>query len=272
MLHGFFNSYKIGLIGHTQLSVVVGVNIVCWSGGKDSTATIIVAKKLGIPIDYILFSEVMFDETISCELPEHMEFVKTAAIPKFKEWGYETKILHHNKTYMDYFNHVRKKGKYKGKKVGFPMADKCNARVCKIAPIEKFLKSLKKENEITQFVGICADEPIRLQRLSDDKRSLLAEQGITESMARDICMQYGLLSPYYTYSKRGGCFCCPNAGKKQLAFIRTHHKALWNKLLLLEQEDNLIGNIFNTKTGVSIKTLEEEFLWDDRQLSLFDFL
>ena len=247
------------------------MNVVCWSGGKDSTATIILAKQLGIPIDYILFCEVMFDEETSCELPQHMEFVKNVAIPKFKEWGYETRILHHDKTYMDYFNHVRTRGKYIGKRVGFPMADRCNARICKIAPVERFLQSYKLE-EITQLVGICADEPVRLERLSKGKRSLLAEQGITESKAREICKEYGLLSPYYAYSKRGGCFCCPNAGKKQLAFVRTHHRQLWDKLLLLEKEDNLIGHIFNTKTGVSITSLEEEFSWQDRQLSIFEFL
>lgn len=104
------------------ISAVVGVeHIISWSGGKDSTATIILAKELGLSIDYILFSEVMFDEKISCELPEHMEFVKDIAIPKFKKWGFRTEILHHDKTYMDYFMQVRKRGKNVGKKVGFPM-------------------------------------------------------------------------------------------------------------------------------------------------------
>lgn len=45
----------------------------------------------------IIFAEVMFDEKISGELPEHIDFIKNKCIPLFNEWGYETKILHSEK-------------------------------------------------------------------------------------------------------------------------------------------------------------------------------
>lgn len=77
--------------------------IASWSGGKDSTATIILAHEHKEPLDLIIFSEVMFDKDISGELPEHIEFIKNKAIPQFQEWGYEVKILKSEKTYMDYF-------------------------------------------------------------------------------------------------------------------------------------------------------------------------
>lgn len=44
--------------------------IASWSGGKDSTASIILAHEHNEPLDLIIFSEVMFDENISGELPE----------------------------------------------------------------------------------------------------------------------------------------------------------------------------------------------------------
>lgn len=250
---------------------MVGVeHIISWSGGKDSTATIILAKELGLPIDYILFSEVMFNETVSCELPEHMEFIKEVAIPKFKQWGFRTEILHHDKTYMDYFNQVRTRGKNVGMKVGFPMADKCNVRNCKVKPIEKFLKE---HPDHIQYVGYCADEPVRLSRLEPGRKiSLLAEKGYTQMMAKDKCEQYNLLSPYYQYSKRGGCWCCPNAGMNQLRFLYKHHRELWNTLLFLESQDKLIGNIFNTQAQRSITELNEQFFWESQQYSLFDYI
>ena len=31
----------------------------------------------------------MFDENISGELPEHIDFIKNRAIPVFESWGYE---------------------------------------------------------------------------------------------------------------------------------------------------------------------------------------
>ncbi len=38
------------------------LNIICWSGGKDSTATIVLAHELGIPIDLIIISLIWFDK------------------------------------------------------------------------------------------------------------------------------------------------------------------------------------------------------------------
>ena len=85
--------------------------IASWSGGKDSTASIILAHEHNEPLDLIIFSEVMFDENTSGELPEHIDFIKNKAIPKFEKWGYEVKILHSQKTYLDCFHHISTKGK-----------------------------------------------------------------------------------------------------------------------------------------------------------------
>ena len=41
--------------------------IASFSGGKDSTATVILAHEHGEPLDIIIFSEVMFDENTSGE-------------------------------------------------------------------------------------------------------------------------------------------------------------------------------------------------------------
>ena len=99
--------------------------IASWSGGKDSTASIILAHEHKEPLDLIIFSEVMFDENVSGELPEHIDFIKNKAIPVFENWGYEVKILHSGKTYMDCFRHIATKGKRIGRKLGFPMTGKC---------------------------------------------------------------------------------------------------------------------------------------------------
>lgn len=54
--------------------------IASWSGGKDSTASIILAHEHGEPLDLIIFSEVMFDENISGELPEHIELDRKSVV------------------------------------------------------------------------------------------------------------------------------------------------------------------------------------------------
>lgn len=113
--------------------------IASWSGGKDSTASIILAHEHNEPLDLIIFSEVMFDENISGELPEHIDFIKNKAIPVFESWGYDVEILHSDKTYMDCFRHRTVRGKNVGMKKGFVMSGHCDVqRDCKLRPIKRF--------------------------------------------------------------------------------------------------------------------------------------
>jgi hypothetical protein len=67
-------------------------------------------------------------------------------------------------------------------------------------PIHAYYKQFK-DCEVVQYVGIAIDEPKRLARLSRkgniDKVSLLQKYGYTEDMAREKCLEYGLLSPIY---------------------------------------------------------------------------
>ncbi len=236
-----------------------------FSGGKDSTAQIILAYENSEPLDLIIFSETMFDRRTSGELPEHMDFIKNRCIPLFKTWGYETKILHSNLTYMDLFLREPRRGRWYGSglKGGFPMAGRCYvSRSIKIPPITKFLKT--SYGDFTQYVGIAADEMERLKKLENTNRfSLLSKYGYTEQMARDLCEEYDLLSPIYSFSKRGGCWFCPNASKRELRYLRKYHRDLWDKLLTLEDIPGLIGNVWNTLTKTSIHSMEAEFLTED---------
>ena len=248
--------------------------IASWSGGKDSTASIILAHEHGEPLDKIIFSEVMFDENISGELPEHIDFIKNVAIPKFEKWGYEVKILHSDKTYMDCFFRKTSKGKFKdsGKICGFPMMMKCVInRNCKMRQIRGFLKHIN--DDFTQYIGIAIDEPVRMEHIvnSRNKVSLLEKYGYTEQMAFELCEKYDLLSPIYDFVPRGGCWFCPNARYAELKHLRTNHRNLWDKLLELENEPDLIGNMWNTLTKTSIHDWEERFFWEEQQMTIFDF-
>lgn len=182
--------------------------IASWSGGKDSTASIILAHEHNEPLDLIIFSEVMFDKHISGELPEHIDFIKNKAIPVFESWGYEVRILHSDKTYMDCFDQIQKRSSVPeriGKRWGFPMVRKCviNSQ-CKIWQIKKFWKEIKEP--FVQYIGIAIDEPERMERVinTENQTSLLQKYGYTEQMAYELCKKYNLLSPIYDFAKRGG--------------------------------------------------------------------
>lgn len=243
-----------------------------WSGGKDSTASIILAHEHNEPLDLIIFSEVMFDKDISGELPEHIDFIKNKGIPLFESWGYEVKILRSDKTYLDCFYQTVKKPRYhvhnKGKRKGFPMVGHCNInRDCKLKPIRDFYKNI--QDEVVQYVGIAKDEEKRLERIriSDiPKISLLEKYGYTEQMAFDLCNKYDLLSQIYDFAPRGGCWFCPNAKDRELRYLRNNHRDLWDKLLELERTPNLIGNTWNALKQTSIRDKENQFMWEDRQI------
>ena len=54
--------------------------------------------------------------------------------------------------------------------------------------------------------------------------------------------------------------------------LRTNHNKLWEKLLEMEKEPNLIGHKWNTLTGVSINDKEEQFFWEEQQMNIFNFI
>ncbi len=224
--------------------------ITSWSGGKDSTASIILEHIHGLPPSDIIFSEVMFDKKrgISGELPEHIDFVKNKAIPVFEKWGHKVTILHSDKDYLDCFYHVLTRSKNperNGKFHGFPMGGMCALnRTCKTSPINKYLKQFSK-GEVIQYVGIAADEEERLEKL--EKRgqvSLLEKLHITESECFGLCKQYGLLSPVYEHYKRGGCWFCPNYNCKSFARLKLEYPDLWSELEKLSHTSNLVSQNF----------------------------
>ncbi len=250
-------------------------HIASFSGGKDSAATVILAHEHGDPLDTIIFSEVMFDKEISGELPEHIEFIKNKCVPLFESWGYEVKILHAKLNYMDIFMREPTRGKRVGTglKTGFPMARKCQInRSVKVQAIKDYLKDMDPDSYI-QYIGIAVDEPERLERLrGTNKISLLEKYGHTEQMAFELCKKYELLSPIYEFAPRGRCWFCPNAKYAELRHLRTEHRDLWDRLLRLEERNDLIGNIFNTLNKKSIHDYENMFFWEDNQLTIFDYI
>lgn len=91
-------------------------------------------------------------------------------------------------------------------------------------------------------------------------------------MAFDLCKKYDLLSPIYEFAPRGGCWLCPNARDAQLRHLRNNHRDLWDRLLELENTPNLTGNKWNTLTQTGIHDKEEQFMWEERQITIFDCL
>lgn len=225
------------------------MNILSWSGGKDSTASIILAYENNIKIDEIIITEVMFDKTrnISGENPIHINWIYNKAIPIINKMGYKVRVLHDELDYISIFNSRIKKSSIperNGLKVGFPLGMNCYVNRLKMRPIRKY----HKENKIDiEYLGIAADEPIRLERLKRNQISILDKYHIEENQTFTLCKEYNLLSPIYSnpHIKRGGCWFCPNSGLVEFAQIKFCYPDLWNELYKLSLDTELVSQNFS---------------------------
>lgn len=253
-----------------------------WSGGKDSTAAIILDHIHGLPPSRIVFCEVMYDRKngISGELPEHIDFVKNVAIPKFTEWGFAVDLITAETDYLENFFHVisQSRNGNNGKMRGFPLSGRCTIqRDCKLKPIADYYKCLGlKPADFTQYVGVAIDEPERLERLrGTNKVSLLERYSYTEEMALELCREHGLLSPIYQFTSRGGCWFCPNQRLSEMAHLKENRPDLWAEL---ERLDNVEGRVTKGfkygETFAQVARRVEQWIRNrdlvEQQLSLFD--
>lgn len=246
-----------------------------WSGGKDSTASIILAHEYGEPLDLILYSEVMFDlkHDISGELKAHTQFIREKAIPLFESWGYEVKIVRAQKDFLDEFYSViekpRKYQEHKGMYRGFP-GNCCHIRRdLKIKPAQDYLKTITEP--ITQYMGIAADEEERLVSLERYHLfSLLDKYNLTEEDAFAICKKYDLLSPCYELSERGGCWFCPYAKLKEVAAVKKDMPDVWARYVSLENEKNLVNPKWNIYSRQTLHDRDGEIDLYLNQLTIFD--
>lgn len=192
--------------------------IVSWSGGKDSTATIIKMHEYNIPISSICYVRIMYNESLPATLPVMTDFIDKA-IKVFESWGYTVNVHDSLKTAEDliYAKYIR--SKYKDRNGHYHGITSFGRGACwmtgiKVATIKKY------EKTGFHMVGYAADEVKRLHRLNAKKQSILVALNITEAEAFNICREYDLLSPLYDLGiKRDGCFFCPNVSKREIALL-----------------------------------------------------
>ena len=105
---------------------------------------------------------------------------------------------------------------------------------CKVKPISEYWKSFGED--VTQYVGIAIDEPKRLVRLNNTNQvSLLAKYRYTEEMAKELCVEYDLLSPIYNLITRNGCWFCFNNPDKAWLDLLVNYPELFKKLEHLDK-------------------------------------
>lgn len=176
--------------------------VLCWSAGKDSTATGILAKENGIKVDQII---TVMPDPFKKELDLKSDFEDFMGMRVDMVEG---------PSFEDYFFMKKQRGPYVGTIYGWPFtAYKACARIMKWDPMKKHIKG----RDVVFLIGIATNEN---RKVLEPNRSLLREFGLTEDDARNLCIDRGLLNPLYGCFKRLGCVRCPKQGRAALSKVR----------------------------------------------------
>ena len=233
-------------------------HIVSFSGGKDSTAMLLMMIEKGHQIDEIIFLDT------GVEFPEMYHHIK-----KVEEYiGRDITVLRADNSY-EYmmFDYIKTKGKTKTQK-GYSWADFRNrwcTQYLKKSVIKKYLKKYK-NFEIIEYHGIAVDEVKRLEKNKDKNvKYPLADWGMTEKDALKYCYSKGFnWGGLYTKFDRVSCWCCPLKSLKELRVLYKNFPELWEKL---KKWDSKTYRKF--RSDYSVQELENKFKREEKQLLLY---
>jgi len=227
-------------------------HIVSFSGGKDSTAMLLMMLEKGMPVDDIVCCDT------GKEFPAMYEHWK-----KVEDYiGRKITILKAEHSY-DYwmFDHVKTKGKRKGER-GYGWANMlCRwcTKALKTSVLNNYHKGIN--DEVKEYVGIAYDERHRCK----GKKYPLVDWQVTEKDALEYCYSKGFdWGGLYKHFDRVSCWCCPLKKMGELKMLYLHYPDIWKKL---KDMDVKAYNQF--KKNYSVEMLEEKFSKECRKVEEF---
>ena len=230
-------------------------HIVSFSGGKDSTAMLLMMIEKGIKIDKIICVDT------TKEYPTMYEHIKK--VDKYiSTYGYKIEIVKINFDYW-FGEHIKIKGKNKGKK-GYGFPDFRN-RWCTALKRDATNRILNKEN--IQYHGIACDEVIRTEKNKDGRniKYPLVDWKITEKQALQYCYLKGFnWDGLYEKFTRVSCWCCPLARIGELKILYNEFPILWKELKEMDKK-----SFRKFRSDYSVDELEKKFNKEKNQPKLF---
>ena len=251
-------------------------SIVSFSGGKDSTAMLLMMLERGMKVDYILWCDT------GMEFPGMYNHIEKVDKYIGKKYGKRVTRLQAEHTFeWGLAEILRTKGKRAGLHgYGWPSM---NIRWCtsmlKREPVQAFMKAHGFDRGNTKmYIGIAADEP---KRVHDDIYPLF-EWGITEKEALEYCYRNGFnWGGLYRDRTRLSCWICPLQRVSDLKLLYRDFPELWAELKRLNDRvlycktlgQNFLEFKQMNESDRTLKQWEERFKkeieFESRQGSLF---
>jgi len=218
------------------------MNVVSFSGGKDSTAMLLMMLEKSIPVDRVIFVDT------TKEFPAmYAHIAKVQAMCSVEIEKVEIDF--------DYWFSECPKRNEKFGKFGYGWPD-FRIRWCthlKKVAVKKTQEMIKSDNYM-QYHGIAYDER---KRCKNDKNVSypLVDWEITERQALEYCYSKGLdWGGLYEKFARVSCWCCPLSRIAELRTLYTGFPELWVKLIEMDKK-----SVRKFRPDYSVAELSEKF-------------
>jgi len=190
-------------------------NIVSFSGGKDSTAMLLMMIEKEIPVDEIIFCDTGKEfNGIYNNINKVEKFTKMSITRIKADFSFDQYLT----------NQTNEKSN------GWPRFSNnrwCSSRLKK-SPFNKYIKN--KYGKVNRYIGIASDE-IKRCKTNANYHYPLADWGITEADALQYCYSKGFdFDGLYTMFNRVSCWCCPMSSLAELENLYIHFPKLWKEL------------------------------------------
>lgn len=207
-------------------------NIIAFSGGKDSTALLLMMLERGENVHSVMFFDTgwefpqMYDHIAKVEEYTGIEIVRLKPEKSFDYWMFDAPIK-------------KQKGPDKGKihRIGNDWPNP--HRWCTRIKIRTQIAYAKTIEDSVECIGFAADEEHRTESKEFKRRSVrfpLVEWGISEEEALAYCRERGFhWDGLYNIFFRVSCYLCPHKRVEEIRNVRKHFPDLWEKMLDMDR-------------------------------------
>lgn len=231
---------------------------VSFSGGKDSTAMLIMLLEKGYPVTSIDFLDTEY------EYPEVYQFIDEVD-NYVKRYGKSVShiYLKDKWKFEKWFYGKVTRGVHEGEMRGYPkVLQPCYLSRQKARTLDRYDRSSYR------YIGIGANESVRE---TNNPRLLypLIEWGVTEDECVEYLKEINLLPTHKKYYTRSGCWFCPKQSIPSSISLYIKHPELWEQVKVWEKESPHGWKLGNRDTGGLEEKVKQGLLNGEIDLSYY---
>lgn len=217
-------------------------HVVCFSGGKKSTAMLILMIQKSLKFDEVLFIDT------GCLLPEVYENVKKMDEYLFKRVG------KHITTIKSRLSFDRSLNNQTFTLRTWELKHNWCTRILKRKVMKKWLlEKTPNYDELYLYMGFSIPQGQGIRKFTDVPGIFFIKPlqiwKVSSNRALSICLEEGFdCNGLFEMTDRVRCYCCPKQDATMLAYIRDNHPKEWEELLEIERKQEHLQKVRRGRT------------------------